>query len=187
MVSAGGELVRTGSTSDPPTVKRTSLAESTLEQLRSREAQKHADTLPTRRTRGTRSDSIATITSDYFRRQQPLNAQTTPPSPRALLKMSPDTAPNAELVDSEHSSGGLSVRTISRARLSRSPSAPVAPLQAPGPPYPPDLFQMLDGEHHTDELCTKFEVGLPVLEQWLRIIGGAGDDGDFGQVAIIYR
>ena len=50
MVSAGGELVRTGSTSDPPTVKRTSLAESTLEQLRSREAQKHADTLPTRRT-----------------------------------------------------------------------------------------------------------------------------------------
>ena len=81
MVSAGAELVtaRPSTVSDPPTVKRTSLAESTLEQLRSRgEAHKHGETLPSRRTRGHRSDSVATITSDYFRR----TAQTTPPSPR---------------------------------------------------------------------------------------------------------
>ena len=101
--------------------------------------------------------------------------------------MSPDVVSGGDLVDSEHSSGGLSVATISRPRLSRSPSMPLAPLQAPGPPYPPDLLSLLDGEHHTDELCTKFEVGLPTLEQWLRIIGGSGDDGDFGRVAIIYR
>lgn len=187
-LSAAAELAssKAGTTSDPPTLRRTSLAESSLEQLRSREAQKHADTLPTRRSRGHRSDSVATITSEYFRRQS-LNAQTTPPSPRIPVRMSPDMVANADLVDSEHSSGGLSAMTISRPRLSRSPSTQIAPLQAPGPPYPPDLLPMLDGEHHTDELCTKYEVGLPVLEQWLRMIGGGGDAGDFGQVAIIYR
>ena len=67
-----------------------------------------------------------------------------------------------------------------------APSAPLAPLQSPGPAYPPALLPLLDGEHHTDELCTRFEAGLPVLEQWLRIAGGGGDE-DFGSVAIIYR
>ncbi|GJE90893.1 NPR2-domain-containing protein [Phanerochaete sordida] len=167
--------------------KRPSLAETTLEQLRAREAQRQ--TLPSRRTRGQRSDSIATITVDHFRRHGGAanGAQITPPSPRALVKLSPDLlGGSGELVDSEHSSGGLSVMTVSRPRLSRSPSAPLAPLQAPGPPYPPELLALLDGEHHTDELCTRFEVGLPVLEEWLRIAGGGGDE-DFGQVAIIYR
>lgn len=194
VVSAGAELVTTKVTNpaDPQPLRRTSLAESSLEQLRNREAQKHGDTFPTRRTRGHRSDSAATVTSEYFRRQ-PLGvgfgatSQITPPSPHGLAKMSPDIVSSADLVDSEHSSGGLSVMTISRPRPSRSPSMPVAPLQAPGPPYPPDLLILLDGEHHTDELCTKFEVGLPTLEQWLRIIGGGGDDGDFGRVAIIYK
>lgn len=192
VVSAGAELVtaRATASNDIQPLRRTSLAESTLEQLRNREAQKHRDTFPTRRTRGQRSDSIATVTSEYYRRQ-PLStafgtSQITPPSPRNLMKVSPDIASGADLVDSEHSSGGLSVMTISRPRLSRSPSIPVAVPQVPGPPYPSDLKNLLDGEHHTDELCTRFEVGLPVLEQWLRIIGG-GENGDFGQVAIIYR
>lgn len=181
MVSAGAELV-TSIAGESQAVKRPSLAETTLEQLRNREAQRQ--TLPSRRTRGQRSDSIATITVDHFRRHT--GPQITPPSPRALVKLSPDIVTGADLVDSEHSSGGLSVMTVSRPRLSRSPSAPMAPLQAPGPPYPPGLIALLDGEHHTDELCTRFEVGLPVLEQWLRIIGGGGDN-DFGQVAIIYK
>lgn len=193
-MSAGAELVPTKATNsnDTQSLRRTSLAESSLEQLRNREAQKHGDTYSGRRTRGQRSDSITTVTSEYFRRQ-PLGAgfgttsQITPPSPRGLVKMSPDTVSGADLVDSEHSSGGLSVMTISRPRLSRSPSMPVAPLQAPGPPYPPNLLALLDGEHHTDELCTRFEVGWPTLEQWLRSIGGGGDDEDFGRVAIIYR
>lgn len=47
---------------------------------------------------------------------------------------------------------------------------------------------MLDGEHHTDELCVKYEVGWPLLEQWLRTIGGGSDGGDdYGRVVIICR
>ena len=179
--------------------RKTSLAESTLEQVRSRDAQKFGDTP---RTRGKRSDSAATVTSEFFRRQPSTTAgyntgynagyntayQTVPSSPRTIkLKMSPDTMSSVELADSEHSSGGLSVMTISRPRLSRSPSAPLTMLQAPGPPYPPGLLPLLDGEHHTDELCTQFEVGWPVLEKWLRIVGGGSEEGDFGRVAIIYR
>ncbi|KAH9935038.1 nitrogen permease regulator 2-domain-containing protein [Fomitopsis serialis] len=45
------------------------------------------------------------------------------------------------------------------------------------PTYPKELLPLLDGEHHTDELCVRFEVGWPVLRQWLVIAG----------VAIIYR
>lgn len=192
MVSAGAELVTPKPAAGEQLARRASRAESSLEQLQTREAHKQGDTLPSRRTRGQRSDSIATITSEYFRRQPLTNvigtsSQITPPSPRTLVKMSPDTVTGADLVDSEHSSGGLSVMTISRPRLSRSPSVPLAPLQAPGPPYPPDLLTLLNGEHHTDELCTRFEVGLPVLESWLRIVGGAGEEGDFGRVSIIYR
>jgi nitrogen permease regulator 2-like protein len=51
---------------------------------------------------------------------------------------------------------------------------------------------MLDGEHHTDELGAKFEVGWPVIEGWLRVVGGVsaggiGEGEGFGRVVIIYR
>ncbi|KAG2367423.1 nitrogen permease regulator 2-domain-containing protein [Suillus spraguei] len=83
-----------------------------------------------------------------------------------------------------------------RPRLSRSPSTSrtralnsqgsSGPMNAPPPP---ELLPLLDGDHHTDELCTRFEVGWPQLQQWLMTIGGGkGDgDGDFGRVSIIYR
>jgi len=78
-----------------------------------------------------------------------------------------------------------------RPRISRSPSAPVVSqvhAQVPaGPSFPRELLPLLDGEHHTDELCTRFEVGWPVLRQWLVLAGGGKDDGDFGRVEIIYR
>lgn len=64
-------------------------------------------------------------------------------------------------------------------------SAPL--VHQAGPPYPPDLIPLLDGEHHTDELCTRFEVGWPILKQWLVLAGGGSGDGDFGRVSIIYR
>jgi hypothetical protein len=54
-------------------------------------------------------------------------------------------------------------------------------------PYPPDLLPLLDGEHHTDELSTRFEAGWPLLEQWLVAAGGGKGDGDFGRVSIVYR
>lgn len=83
-----------------------------------------------------------------------------------------------------------------RPRLSRSPSTsrtrPLNSQGSSGPmnvPPPPELLPLLDGDHHTDELCTRFEVGWPQLQQWLVAIGGGkGDgDGDFGRVSIIYR
>lgn len=54
-------------------------------------------------------------------------------------------------------------------------------------PPPSELTPMLDGEHHTDELSTHFEVGWPLLQQWLTTIGGGKGDGDFGRVVMIYR
>lgn len=52
---------------------------------------------------------------------------------------------------------------------------------------PSELAQLLDGEHHTDELATKFEAGWPMLQKWLVAIGGGGGDGDFGRVVMVYR
>lgn len=52
---------------------------------------------------------------------------------------------------------------------------------------PSELAQLLNGEHHTDELATKFEAGWPVLQKWLVAIGGGSEDGDFGRVIMVYR
>jgi len=52
---------------------------------------------------------------------------------------------------------------------------------------PSELAQLLDGEHHTDELATKFEAGWPMLQKWLVAIGGGSGDGDCGRVIMVYR
>ncbi|XP_006457955.1 hypothetical protein AGABI2DRAFT_199067 [Agaricus bisporus var. bisporus H97] len=52
---------------------------------------------------------------------------------------------------------------------------------------PPQLMPLLDGEHHTDELCTMFEVGWPLLEKWLELIGGGEIGSEECRVVIIYR
>ncbi|KAI6045690.1 nitrogen permease regulator 2-domain-containing protein [Pisolithus marmoratus] len=80
--------------------------------------------------------------------------------------------------------------------ISRSPSV-TATQQAYTPPSqgspqmfnfpPPELTLMLDGEHHTDELSSHFEVGWPLLQQWLAAIGSGKGNGDFGRVVMIYR
>ncbi|ETW86069.1 hypothetical protein HETIRDRAFT_44321 [Heterobasidion irregulare TC 32-1] len=82
------------------------------------------------------------------------------------------------------------------------PDLPQKPKQSPSPPSPSnrkrstslstplhytELASLLDGEHHTDELCAKFEVGWPMMEQWLIALGAGKGDGDFGKVLIIYR
>jgi len=79
---------------------------------------------------------------------------------------------------------------IQRTRLSRSPSQQnLFQVQSSSstPPVPLELLPLLDGEHHTDELATRFETGWPLLEQWLVTAGGGKGDGDFGRVSIIYR
>jgi hypothetical protein len=52
---------------------------------------------------------------------------------------------------------------------------------------PSELAQLLNGEHHTDELATKFEVGWPMLQKWLVAIGKGNGDGEFGSVVMVYR
>lgn len=192
IASAGAEIVpvKAATVTSVHALRKASAAETSLERLRTRDVHRY-DTLTSTRTRGKRSDSVATVTTEIFRRQpqsalqQLGSVQATPSPPRAILKMSPDTV-NSDLVDSEHSSGGA--LGVPRPKLSRSPSAPFVAMPAPCPPYPPDLPALLDGEHHTDELCTRFSVGWPVLERWLRVIGGGDEEeGDFGKVCIIYR
>ncbi|PVF95390.1 NPR2-domain-containing protein [Serendipita vermifera] len=53
---------------------------------------------------------------------------------------------------------------------------------------PPDLTELLDGTHHSDELCVHFGLSWSVLQVTLGVLGGAtGDDGDLGRVVIILR
>lgn len=73
------------------------------------------------------------------------------------------------------------------ANLSSSTSNPPGPLshstsQSTFPPYPKDFLDLLDGEHHSDELGARFEVGWPVLEAWLGSIAESE-----GRVEVIYR
>ncbi|KAI0934524.1 hypothetical protein AcV5_006340 [Taiwanofungus camphoratus] len=99
-------------------------------------------------------------------------------------------APGTDTADGQTSATGKSTTLgIFRPRVGRSPSAPVVTQVhvSAGPSFPPELIPLLDGEHHTDELCTRFEVGWPVLKQWLVLAGNGKRDDDFGQVSIIYR
>lgn len=87
------------------------------------------------------------------------------------------------------------ILTPSRPRVLKGSSAPQIPQRGTisaqintNQPFPPDLAKLLDGEHHTDELAVKFEAGWPLLEHWLTVIGGGtGENGDYGQVVLIYR
>ncbi|KZV95885.1 NPR2-domain-containing protein [Exidia glandulosa HHB12029] len=72
----------------------------------------------------------------------------------------------------------------------RSASSPVSPEEnvAPEPHLveedesivPVDLMPLLDGEHHTDELCVRFGVGWATLERWFATFGK-------GRVRIVLR
>jgi len=53
--------------------------------------------------------------------------------------------------------------------------------------YPVELPGLLDGTHHTDELCTRFGTGWPVLEKWLCALGDGEGSGDYGRVVVVYR
>ena len=75
-------------------------------------------------------------------------------------------------------------------RLSKSPSQRnfiQGQSLLPTPVYPPEIVSLLDGEHHTDELASRFEAGWSLLEKWLVAVGEGKGDGDFGRVCIIYR
>lgn len=77
-------------------------------------------------------------------------------------------------------------------RISRSPSAPLDG-QMPTTSehfslnYPASLLPLLDGEHHTDELSVRFEIGWAGLEEWLIAVGRGQGNGDYGQIQMIFR
>ncbi|TFK55086.1 NPR2-domain-containing protein [Heliocybe sulcata] len=69
------------------------------------------------------------------------------------------------------------------ANMSSSTSNPPGPLSHTSQSaFPPTFLELLDGEHHSDELGTKFEVGWPMLEVWLAAIPESE-----GRVEVIYR
>ena len=152
------------------TARRTSAAQSSLEQLHSREGHKPAEqAAPVPGLMPTMSRAFGAGLRTNF-------------GPSAFGSKEP----SGSSPETERKAATLG---YARPRFSRSPSMPVAsqvfaPLE---PAFPADLVSMLDGEHHTDELCTRFEVGLPMLMKWLAAAGGGHGEGDFGQVAIIYR
>ncbi|GBE82089.1 Nitrogen permease regulator 2 homolog [Sparassis crispa] len=144
--------------------RRASAAESSLEHLRDRDnpdSHKHPDQTPLFRMRA-HSSSVHSLAPPLVSSASAVNA-------------SIDSLGGRDLGD-----GYTRPR-----RVSHSPSRPV--VHQAGPPFPPNLIPLLDGEHHTDELCTLFEVGWPILKQWLILAGGGKGNGDLGRVSIIYR
>lgn len=169
----------------PHRARRASAAESSLEQLRNRETAPRKSTpleqLFSPRLANTVPSSLTT--SNVLQTPRPLTRE-------------PSSASGTGPADQRgHSPTSLlpAHPGLLRPRVERSPSAPaVSQVHAQSqlhtvPAYPKELLALLDGEHHTDELCARFEVGWPMLRQWLAIAGGGKGDGDFGQVAIIYR
>lgn len=198
MTSAGAELVavKPAETHYRP-VRRASAAEMSLEQLRNRTLQDTSKFATTSRaTRPFRAGSISTVTGPPPTRRAPVEyAGMATPLPTLLaaspqfstLKMSPDMGAGTDM-ESEHSSGGRSTLGVTRPRFSRSPSAPIGQVRPhSAAPYPPELEAMLDGEHNTDQICTKFNIGWSLLEHWLVMAGRGTEAGDFGTVTIIYR
>lgn len=58
-----------------------------------------------------------------------------------------------------------------------------------GVEVPPNLPGMLDGKHHTDELCLKFHMGFKKLREVLAVVGGADKDAEpeeLGRVELLY-
>ncbi|KAI0797599.1 nitrogen permease regulator 2-domain-containing protein [Abortiporus biennis] len=204
ITSAGAELVATRAIDSSHPIRRFSAAELSLEQLRSRSREPPPSSQP--KFGGSERNSIVRVANRVLRsgstisnppeaiRRQYQDGNSFHPSMSNLiasspqfnaLKLSPDVVNSLDMVDSENSSGGT--LGVTRPKLSRSPSAPISHIPHTAAPFPPDLLPLLDGEHHTDELCTKFHVGWPMLEQWLVMAGGGQGDGDYGDVAIIIR
>jgi len=175
------------------TSRRTSAAEKVLEQLRFKTLQRSGSNI----TIGNQPSSTYTEETGSLR-ERPVVARPRVNSDGRRQSIYQQSEVSSK--DGRSLGYGPSVGPIStgRPRPSRSPSAPMVPqihtsfsqesgqlFNVPAPP--PELISLLDGEHHTDELSTRFEAGWPLLQQWLAVIGGERGDGDFGKVSIIYR
>ncbi|TFK80743.1 NPR2-domain-containing protein [Polyporus arcularius HHB13444] len=199
----GAEIVPASSTASIATIarqaptRRASAAESSLEMLRGRDGRKPLQdrAYQTMSRLYGRAEAIAQKAAG---KQDDKFSKATPRA-RNIVSSSPDAfeargLPGAaggmtsDTLDSEQSSGGRSnFLGGGRPRISHEHSTGHGLLQGPAQ-FPPELLTMLDGEHHTDEISTRFEVGWPMLRQWLFAAGGAQDgDEDYGSISIIYR
>jgi hypothetical protein len=152
--------------------RRTSAAETVLEQLRSRDIQKSA-TISGSISRNSRMPYPRDEAQEvYVRKQQRHSLTSTPPPPSPSLS---SQTSQTTLLGATPTPGNFRLRTQTASFTSEVMS------------YPAEFLSLLDGEHHTDELATRFEAGWPLLEQWLVSAGGGKGDGDFGRVSIIYR
>lgn len=191
--------------------RRASAAEKVLEQLRGRDIPKNSST-----TAVLSSARTSWINSRPENIQNPTTMTTTttktvaPTTPVSSDAAAPSTT-HTSLSSQDSPTKGID-RSVSRRQSLISPAVPPPspiipkynlntsrltrpssqlPQTNSGPgaqlAVPSALLPLLDGEHHTDELSVRFEVGWPLLEQWLVSIGGGGGGGDYGRVAIICK
>lgn len=177
--------------------RRVSIAEQVLEQVRTRDRDLQKSTLVSSpRTSWLHYPSSGSGSSGTVLPPAIMATASTPQeSPTNLLGPGSSELRRRSLISPVPPNSPNITKAALPGRLLRTPSAPT--LQTPSSnsnqnqstshPIPPTLINLLDGEHHTDEICVLFEVGWPTLEQWLVSIGGGQGNGDFGKVAIIYR
>ncbi|KAE9409584.1 NPR2-domain-containing protein [Gymnopus androsaceus JB14] len=103
----------------------------------------------------------------------PMTANNVPPNSPNIPRLNLNPGPRPQV---ERSPSAPVTRTYNGVAAKSGPTA--VPLS-----YPMELLDLLDGEHHTDELAVRFEAGWPLLQEWLEMI----DDGQTGRVLIIYR
>ena len=116
----------------------------------------------------------------------PRNTSNRPDSRRQSL-ISPPGPPSSPVLGKASLLPSRPTRSVRSPSMSQpSETNPNDGISIP-PAILPQLLPLLDGDHHTDEISVKFEVGWPLLEQWLVILGGGSGNGDFGRVQIIYR
>lgn len=166
--------------------RRASAAEKVLEQLRSRDLHKSGGSAGVGAGSGSTGGASSSPRTSWIHFQQkddapllplPMHEKRSSESRRHSLIAPVGPPPSPVLKPA--------ALPATRPRPVWSPSAPQLSMGGAG--YPPELLELLDGEHHTDELAVRFEAGWPVLEGWLVAAGGGAGDGDFGRVSIIYR
>jgi hypothetical protein len=165
--------------SDSRPTTRSSVAETVLERLHNLDIQQS----------GSRSIRRSTQTDSRDASDVPRNSLTvSSPSSGSMLMPALSRRPN--MLASAYVTSPIPAKPRPR----RSDSIPttvrdasLSRINAPAPPVPPDFAELLDGEHNTDELATRFEVGWQTLQWWLATVGEGKGGDDLGRVSIIYR
>lgn len=161
----------------PPTTKHPALHRETTSSTFASTASTTSSTRPSQ----ARQESSSTF-SDAPQLSYPSSLGVTP-GPLLTRRITPIDSPAPPLESSAYKSNS-----------SRNPTK----LQVTGikeeevrPAYPSSLPLMLDGKHHTDEICIRYGMALKQLEVALKLLGtrngqeGTGKEGKFGSRLVI--